>query len=104
MSALTMPARRHYLNINFGVRSWLLATDHKRIAVLYLITISAMFVIGGAAATAIRIELFTPQGDFVDAETYNKIFSVHGIVMIFFFLVPIIPSVLGNFLVPIMIG
>jgi cytochrome c oxidase subunit 1 len=104
MSTISLPARPHYLNINFGVRSWLLTTDHKRIAVLYLISITLMFIIGGAAASAIRIELFTPQSDFVDADTYNKLFTVHGIVMIFFFLVPIIPSVLGNFLVPLMIG
>ena len=91
-------------NIHYGVRSWLLTTDHKRIAILYLVSISLMFLIGGAAATMIRIELFTPQGDFVDADTYNKIFTVHGIVMIFFFLAAVIPSVLGNFLLPLMIG
>lgn len=103
MSTLSLPARRHYLNINFGVRSWLLTTDHKRIAVLYLLSTTAMFLVGGAAASAMRVQLFTPGG-FVDADTYNKLFTVHGIVMIFFFLVPLIPSVLGNFLVPLMIG
>src|SRR5437870_10067166 len=103
MTTLSLP-RPHYLNVNFGVRSWLLTTDHKRIAVLYIITITLMFVLGGAAATLIRLELLTPDPDWVDATTYNKLFTMHGIIMIFFFLVPAIPAVLGNFLVPLMIG
>src|SRR5918911_898487 len=103
MTTLSIP-RPHYLNVNFGVRSWLLTTDHKRIAVLYIITVTLMFVLGGAAATLIRIELFTPEADWVDAATYNKLFSIHGIIMIFFFLVPVIPTVLGNFLIPLMVG
>ena len=107
MSAITVPAplaRQHYLNIRYGIRSWLLTTDHKRIAILYLISISLMFVIGGAAASVIRANLLTPTGDLVDAATYNKLFTVHGVVMIFFFLGPAIPAVFGNFLIPLMIG
>ena len=103
MTTLSLP-RPHYLNVNFGVRSWLLTTDHKRIAVLYIITVTLMFVLGGAAATLIRLELLTPEADIVDADLYNKLFTMHGIIMIFFFLVPVIPAVLGNFLVPLMIG
>src|SRR5712691_9158752 len=94
----------HYLNANYGLTSWLLTTDHKRIALLYLVSITFFFFIGGAAATLIRLELMTPQGDLVQAETYNKLFTMHGIIMIFFFLIPSIPAVLGNFLVPMMIG
>jgi cytochrome c oxidase subunit I len=104
---MTEPApfsREHYLNANFGWRSWLLTTDHKRVALLYLISITFFFFIGGAFATIIRFELLTPQGDLVGAETYNKLFSMHGIIMVFFFLIPSIPTVLGNFLVPMMIG
>jgi len=86
------------------VKSWLLTTDHKRIALLYLATISALFALGGAFAVAIRLELLTPAGDFVQSETYNKLFTMHGIVMVFFFLIPSVPAVLGNFLLPIMIG
>jgi cytochrome c oxidase subunit 1 len=97
-------SRRHYLNAGYGVRSWLLTTDHKRIALLYLASITFMFFIGGAAAVLFRLELMTPAGDLVRAETYNKLFSLHGIVMVFFFLIPSIPATLGNFLVPMMIG
>jgi cytochrome c oxidase subunit 1 len=98
------PPREHYLNVNFGVKSWLLTTDHKRIALLYLATITLMFALGGAFAVAIRLELLTPPGDLVQSETYNKLFTMHGIVMVFFFLIPSVPAVLGNFLLPLMLG
>src|SRR5690349_8295087 len=105
MSAIEIAyTREHYLNNSFGWRSWLLTRDHKRIALLYLISITFFFFLGSAFATMIRLELMTPQGDLFQAQTYNKLFSMHGIVMIFLFLIPSIPSVLGNFLVPIMIG
>jgi cytochrome c oxidase subunit 1 len=96
--------RADYLNIAYGVRSWLLTKDHKRIALLYLVSITLMFFIGGAFAVVIRLELATPQGDLVSSDTYNKMFTMHGIVMLFFFLIPSIPATLGNFLVPLMIG
>jgi cytochrome c oxidase subunit 1 len=96
--------RLHYLNVSYGVKSWLLTTDHKRIAWLYLVTVTFFFFIGGLFATLIRLELLTPQGDLVQAETYNKLFTMHGVTMIFFFLIPSIPAVLGNFLIPLMIG
>ena len=96
--------REHYLNISYTVKSWLLTVDHKRIAILYLLSVSFFFFIGGAFAVLIRLELVTPPGDLVQSETYNKLFTMHGLIMIFFFLIPAIPSVLGNFLVPMMIG
>jgi len=96
--------REHYLNKEHGIRSWLLTTDHKRIALLYLISITFFFFVGGFFALLIRLELLTPAGDLVQADTYNKLFTMHGQVMIFFFLIPSIPAVLGNFLVPLMIG
>jgi cytochrome c oxidase subunit 1 len=96
--------RENYLNTDFSVKSWLLTTDHKRIAILYLLSITAMFFVGGFAATMIRLELLTPAGDLMSSDTYNKMFTIHGVVMIFFFLIPSIPATLGNFLVPMMVG
>src|SRR5919204_4080693 len=103
MSTVLMPAH-HYLNDGYGVASWLLTRDHKRIALLYLAAVTFFFFVGGAMAVLIRLELITPPGDLVTDETYNKLFTMHGVMMVFFFLIPAIPSVLGNFLVPIMIG
>jgi cytochrome c oxidase subunit 1 len=96
--------QENYLTTNYGWKSWLLTTDHKRIALLYLISITFMFFIGGVFATMIRLELLTPAGDLMTSDTYNKMFSMHGIVMVFFFLIPSIPATLGNFLIPMMIG
>ena len=86
------------------VASWLFSTDHKRIAILYAVAITIFFFIGGLAATLIRIQLFTPNADFVSPSTYNRLFTIHGIVMVWFFLVPSIPTTFGNFLLPLMLG
>jgi cytochrome c oxidase subunit 1 len=102
--ATVVAPQRHYLNDGYGISSWLLTRDHKRIALLYLAGVTVFFFLGGAMAVLIRLELATPVGDLVTDETYNKLFTMHGVMMIFFFLIPAIPSVLGNFLVPIMIG
>ena len=96
--------RETYLNREYGIQSWLLTVDHKRIALLYLMGITFFFFIGGFFALLIRLELLTPAGDLVQADTYNKLFTMHGQVMVFFFLIPAVPAVLGNFLIPIMIG
>jgi cytochrome c oxidase subunit 1 len=101
---LPEPGRVNYLNAEYGLKSWLLTRDHKRIALLYLGSISFFFIIGGIYAMLIRLELLTPQGDLLQSTTYNKVFTQHGIIMVFFFLIPSIPATLGNFLVPIMIG
>jgi cytochrome c oxidase subunit 1 len=93
-----------YLNASYGLKSWLLTKDHKRIGLLYLFTITLFFFIGGAMATLIRLELMTPQGGMVSSETYNKLFTMHGVAMIFFFLIPSIPATLGNFFLPMAIG
>jgi cytochrome c oxidase subunit 1 len=95
---------RNYLNDDYRFRSWLLTTDHKRIAILYMISVTLFFFVGGAAAVLFRLELLTPKGDLVLAETYNKLFTLHGVIMVWFFLIPSIPNVLGNFLLPMMIG
>lgn len=97
-------SKDNYLSANYGWKSWLFTVDHKRIAILYLISITIFFLIGGAFAVAMRLELATPEGDLVQSETYNKLFTMHGLIMIFFFLIPSVPAVLGNFLLPIMIG
>jgi cytochrome c oxidase subunit I len=103
-SELLVRRKENFLNSRYGIRSWLLTQDHKRIAILYLLTTSFFFIIGGTAASLIRLELLTPVGDLVSSDTYNKLFSMHGIIMVFFFLVPVAPAVLGNFLIPLMIG
>ena len=101
---LPTDSRVNYLNATYGIKSWLFTTDHKRIALLYLASITFMFFVGGTAAVLMRIHLIEPQGALVQPDTYNKLFSMHGIVMVFFFLVPSIPATLGNFLIPMMIG
>jgi len=97
-------APRNYLNAEYGWKSWLFTLDHKRIALLYMVSITVFFLIGASFAALMRIQLLSPQGELVQPETYNKLFTLHGIVMIFFFLIPSIPAVLGNFLVPLMVG
>lgn len=99
-----MANRKHYLNVHSTVRSWLLTTDHKRIAILYMVTTNFFFFVGSIAAMLFRLELLTPRGDLMTADSYNKLFSLHGIVMVWFFLIPSIPTVLGNFLTPLMLG
>jgi len=94
----------NYLNNGHTLKSWLLTTDHKRIALLYLVSVSVFFFIGGFFAMLIRLELLTPEGDLLSADNYNKAFTQHGMIMVFFFLIPVVPAILGNFLVPLMIG
>jgi len=95
---------RNYLNVDYGALSWLLTKDHKRIGILYMASISIMFILGGFFAMMMRLELLTPEGDLLTSDTYNKFFTLHGIIMIFFFLIPSIPAVLGNFILPIQLG
>jgi len=99
----TIPAE-HYLNQEFGIKSWLLTKDHKRIGILYLLSITLFFFVGGFFAVMIRLNLLTPDGALVSADTYNKLFTMHGIMMVFFFLVPSIPATLGNFVLPLALG
>ena len=97
--------RVNYLNEDYSVKSWLLTTDHKRIGILYLLSITVFFFVGAVAAGLMRLELMTPKGDVLSsADAYNRMFTTHGVVMIFFFLIPSIPAVFGNFLIPMMIG
>ncbi len=102
-STAKLPAKS-YLNQEYGLKSWLLTGDHKRIAMLYLFSITFFFVIGGVLAGLIRLELLTPPSDLMATDTYNKVFSMHGIIMVFLFLVPSVPATIGNFLIPLMVG
>lgn len=94
----------NYLNNGYSIWSWLFTKDHKRIAIMYLISVSILFLLGGIYAAGIRLELLTPQSDLFETGTYNKVFTHHGIIMVFFFVIPAIPAILGNFMIPIMIG
>src|SRR5947199_10796207 len=96
-------ARPNYLS-EHTVRSWLLTTDHERIGILYLFTILVFFAIASVAAALMRVELLYPTGGLMTSETYNKLFTIHGTLMVWFFLIPSIPAVLGNFVLPMMIG
>ena len=83
----------NYLNASHGIASWLLTKDHKRIGIMYLIVVSLAFLVGGVFAALIRIELTTPAGDLVSSETYNKLFTMHGVAMVFFVLIPAVPAI-----------
>ena len=104
MSTEATYPKDHFLSGGWDLQSWLLTKDHKRIGILYLVSISAMFVLGGLYAGLIRWNLLVPDGSHMSADTYNKTFTAHGVIMVFFFLIPSIPAVLGNFLIPLMIG
>src|SRR5690606_3046950 len=105
-SAVPAPAlpERHYLNATHGLKSWLLTTDHQRIGLLYLFTLTFFFLLGGLFALLVRLQLLSPEGAIMTPDAYNRAFTMHGVIMVFFFLVPSIPATLGNFLLPIMIG
>ena len=103
MSAAATEREEGYL-AEHTLRSWLLTTDHKRIGLLYLFSILFFFAIAAVAAGLIRLELISPTGGLVSAEIYNRLFTLHGVLMVWFFLIPSIPSVLGNFILPLMLG
>ena len=94
----------NYLNADRGVWSWLTTIDHKRIGVMYLVSVLLAFLLGGIFAMALRIELLTPGPTIMGANTYNRMFTLHGVVMIFLFMIPAIPGVFGNFCLPLMLG
>ncbi len=98
------PLPHHYLNNKYGILSWLLTVDHKRIGILYLISLTFFFTVGGIAAGLVRINLLSPNGAILTEDEYNRAFTAHGVVMLFLFLIPSIPAVMGNFFIPMMIG
>jgi cytochrome c oxidase subunit I len=94
----------NYLDEKTGLASWFFTTDHKRIGLLYVFSITFFFFFGGLFALLMRIHLLTPRGLILGDETYNKLFTMHGIIMVWFFLIPSIPNTIGNFVLPMMIG
>lgn len=94
----------HYLNQEKGLWAWLTTVDHKKIGLMYLGSIAFFFFIGGVLALLLRTELLTPARSFMDADVYNQVFTLHGAIMIFFFLIPAGPAVLGNFILPLQLG
>jgi cytochrome c oxidase subunit I len=104
LETLHAPVRKNYFNAEQGILSWFLTTDHKRIAILYTASVTAFFFIGGFFALLMRLELLSPRNYLVSPETYNKLFTMHGIIMVWFFLIPSIPNTLGNFFLPMVLG
>ncbi|MEQ1756774.1 MAG: cbb3-type cytochrome c oxidase subunit I [Vicinamibacterales bacterium] len=94
----------NYLNVKHTVASWLLTKDHKRIGLMYMAVVTLGFLVGAVFAAGIRLELATPQGDLVSSDTYNRMFTMHGVAMVFFVLIPAVPAILGNFVLPLMLG
>src|SRR5437868_1538540 len=94
----------NYLNNGYTLWSWLFTVDHKRIGILYLVSISVFFLVGGIAAGLVRLNLLSPNGAILTEDQYNRMFTAHGVVMLFLFLIPSIPAVFGNFFIPMMIG
>jgi cytochrome c oxidase subunit 1 len=95
---------QNYLNCSRGFWSWALTLDHKRIGVMYLVGVTFAFFLGGVFALAVRTELIAPGYTIMDADTYNQMFTLHGAVMVFLFLIPSIPASFGNFVLPVMLG
>src|SRR4051794_4821767 len=93
-----------YLNADRGIKSWLFTLDHKRIALMYLVLTTAALFLGGLFALILRVEHLTPGPTIMGANTYNRMFTMHGIVMIFLFMIPAIPGIFGNFCIPLMLG
>jgi len=96
--------RKNYLNEETTIKSWILTIDHKRIGIMYLFGIMFSFTLAGFFALAIRLELLSSGQQFMDADTYNQFFTLHGAIMVFLFIIPSIPAALGNFVLPLMIG
>ena len=95
---------KHYLNDPKGIKSWLLTRDHKRLGVMYLCAILFFFLLAGAIALAMRFELMFPGKQMMSAEAYNQMFTLHGVIMVFLFIIPSIPASLGNFILPMQLG
>ncbi|MGI6417102.1 MAG: cytochrome c oxidase subunit I [Thermoguttaceae bacterium] len=104
LSDINSSAPLNYLNCQRGFLSWALTLDHKRIGVMYLVSIMASLGLGGLFAMLIRAELIAPGETIVKEDTYNQFFTLHGAIMIFLFILPGIPAALGNFILPIMLG
>jgi cytochrome c oxidase subunit I len=94
----------NYLNHDKSLKSWLTTVDHKRIGIMYLAAVVTFFCVGGLFALAIRFQLASPEMDLMTRQTYNQCFTLHGVIMVFLFIIPSVPAALGNFVLPIMLG
>jgi cytochrome c oxidase subunit I len=94
----------NYLNHDKSIKSWLYTLDHKRIGIMYAVSLAFVFLVAGILALLVRTELFTPGQNIMGPDTYNQVFTMHGILMVFAFLVPSVPAILGNFILPIQLG
>jgi cytochrome c oxidase subunit I len=108
-TGITPAGRGNYLIDPKGIKSWLGTIDHKRIGIMYLISVMVFFLAGGLFALLLRLSLFDPSHvvfghKLLDAETYNRVFTLHGVIMVFLFIIPSIPAALGNFVLPLMLG
>lgn len=103
-TATTANSEKNYINEFSGLKSWLCSLDHKRIAILYMISVCFFFGVGGIFALLLRTELFTPGRTIMDAQLYNQFMTYHGAIMIFMVIIPGIPAIMGNFFLPIQIG
>jgi cytochrome c oxidase subunit 1 len=101
-----VPAKAYYEHHGRfrGIFSWIFSTDHKRIGILYLISMLTFFAVGVFLGFLMRLELLSPGKTIVDARTYNAFFTLHGVIMIFLFIIPGIPAALGNFILPLQLG
>ncbi len=99
-----MSSTVNYLNAKKGILSWIFTIDHKRIGIMYLAFVLFAFFLGGVFALILRFELLSPEAILLTAKQYNQIFTLHGAVMVFLFIVPSIPASFGNFFLPIQIG
>jgi cytochrome c oxidase subunit 1 len=95
---------KNYLNAERGIWSWLSTVDHKRIGIMYLVSVLVAFALGGFFALLLRLKLLMPHDYLISRETYNEAFTLHGAIMVFLFIIPSIPATLGNFFLPMMIG
>ena len=100
----THQEEKSYLRAKDGLMSWLITVDHKRIGLMYLVATMFFFLVAGLLALALRTELLTPGQDYMSAQTYNQVFTLHGAIMVFLFIIPSVPAALGNFLLPLMLG
>ncbi len=106
-AAHTLPGGRGFYDEpgrHTGIRGWIFSTDHKRIGLLYLGSMSVFFLTALTLGVLMRLEMLSPGKTIVEPQTYNTFFTLHGIMMIFLFIIPGLPAVFGNFLLPIMIG
>jgi cytochrome c oxidase subunit I len=104
MSNLSSNSELSFFQVSKGIRSWIFTLDHKRIALLYFFSISTFFLVGVILGLLMRIELIAPGKTIVEAHTYNQLFTLHGVIMIFLFIIPVVPAIFGNFFLPIMLG